>query len=311
MAVRVTRSDRLTPDEVRDVLALARAVADADGMSPLSEHVVLHIRHGGEKPAVHLLARAGSELVGYAHIDPTDLVEGPTAELTVHPGHRRQGLGQSLVLEAMAAADEHVGRPTRLRLWARGDNPAATAMARSLGFERWRVLWQMRRSLATPVPEPHLPDGVTLRPFEPGRDDEAWVRVNARAFAGHPEQGKWTIADLHLRLAEPWFDAAGFLLAERASDGELLGFHWTKVHGAVQDHAHHPIGEVYVVGVDPQAHGSGLGTALTLAGLRYLRDRGLADAMLYVDESNTGAIALYTKLGFERWSTDVSFRRLV
>ena len=312
LAVRINRADRLTPNEVAEVLALAQAAAASDGVYPLSEHIVLHLRYGGEAPAVHLLAWVGSELIGYAHIDPTDLVEGPAAELVVHPGHRRQGAGRALVRAAMAAADERAGRPTRIRLWAHGDNPAAVALARSLGFERWRVLWQMRRSLALPVPEPRLPEGVRLRPFRPGRDDEAWLRVNARAFAGHPEQGKWTLDDLRIRLAEPWFDANGFLLAERESDGELVGFHWTKVHGSsTVDHAHRPIGEVYVLGVDPQAQGTGLGSALTLAGLRYLRDHGLTEAMLYVDESNTSAIALYTKLGFTRWSTDVSFRRLV
>jgi mycothiol synthase len=165
--------------------------------------------------------------------------------------------------------------------------------------------------------EPPLPDGISIRPFRPGQDDAAWVALNAAAFADHPDQGKWTIDDLHIRLREPWFDPAGFLVAENR-DGSLLGFHWTKVHGevhthplpeGVEPHDHEPIGEVYVLGVAPSAKGLGLGTALTLAGLRYLRGRGLDQVMLYVDESNTAAIALYKKLGFVRWSTDVAFRR--
>jgi mycothiol synthase len=190
----------------------------------------------------------------------------------------------------------------------------------TLGFERWRVLWQMRRSLFAPVPEPTVPDGVTIRPFRPGADDAAWVALNAAAFADHPDQGRWTVRDLHIRMKEPWFDPAGFLLAERDSDGELLGFHWTKIHGAVRTvpapagavpHPHEPIGEVYVLGVAPAAHGTGLGTALTLAGLRHLRGQGLDQAMLYVDETNTRAVGLYQKLGFARWATDVCFRRRV
>jgi mycothiol synthase len=167
------------------------------------------------------------------------------------------------------------------------------------------VLLQLRRPLSEPIPEPRFPDDVTLRTFRPGHDDAAWLAVNARAFAHHPEQGAWTERDLKIREAEPWFDPAGFLLAERA--GELLGFHWTKVHGA-DGHEHGPIGEVYVLGVDPSAQGLGLGRSLTLAGLRYLRERGLTQAMLYVDESNTAALALYTRLGFTRWATDVSFQ---
>jgi mycothiol synthase len=147
-----------------------------------------------------------------------------------------------------------------------------------------------------------LPAGVVLRAFRPGADDEAWLALNARAFAGHPEQGRWTIDDLAVRLAEPWFDAAGFLLAVRQAGDRLVGFHWTKIHAGTE-----PIGEVYVLGVDPSAAGTGLGTALTLAGLRYLRGRGLTQVMLYVDESNRAAMALYTKLGFTRWSADVMY----
>jgi mycothiol synthase len=308
----VSRTGHLDSAEIADVLALARVAGDTDGAYPLSEHVVLHIRHGGEAPAVHLLLRGpDGVLAGYAHVDTTDVVEGPSAELMVHPMRRRHGLGRALVAAAIATAAE-ADPLGRLRLWAHGDHPSASALALGMGFQRARVLWQMRRSLYAPVPEPRLPAGVTLRPFRPGEDDEAWVRVNARAFADHPEQGRWTLWDLHVRMAEPWFDANGFLLAT-GSDGELLGFHWTKVHGAHRDdsatHAHDPIGEVYVLGVDPSAAGLGLGTALTLAGLRYLRGQGLEQAMLYVDESNTTAIRLYTRLDFARWTTDVSYRR--
>jgi mycothiol synthase len=313
MNVPVHRLPALQPDQVTEVMALARAAGDADGAFPLSEHVVLHLRHGGDAPAVHLLVAEGSHLVGYAHLDTTDLVEGPSAELVVHPMHRRRGLGRALVTAATAAAGEH--DPTgRLRLWAHGDHPSATALALSLGFTRSRVLLQLRRSLFTPVPAATLPEGVRLRPFERGRDEESWLKVNAAAFAEHPDQGRWTLADLRTRMAEPWFDPAGFLLAER--DGDLLGFHWTKVHGDLhvhphgeRPHHHDPIGEVYVLGVAPAAQGMHLGAALTVAGLRHLRGQGLAQAMLYVDETNHPAVALYRHLGFARWSTDVSFRR--
>jgi len=319
----IQRTDHLEPVEIAEVLALAQAAGDTDGAYPLSEHVVLHLRHGGEAPAVHLLLRdPDGALAGYAHVDTTDEVDGPSAELAVHPLRRRRGLGRALVSAAVDAAarseaTRHAG-PARLRLWAHGDHPSAGALALSLGFVRARVLWQMRRSLFAPVPEPALPDGVALRTFRPGEDDAAWVEINNRAFADHPDQGRWTQRDLHVRMAEPWFDPEGFLLAVRVADDALLGFHWTKVHGEVHHHPHpdgaaphhhEPLGEVYVLGVDPAAQGLGLGASLTLAGLRHLRGRGLDQAMLYVDESNTTAIALYSKLGFARWSTDVSYQR--
>ncbi|NUT34805.1 MAG: mycothiol synthase [Hamadaea sp.] len=319
--VKVERADRLTPDQVTQAVELANLAGDVDGAYPLSEHVMLHLRQGGEVPAVHLLVTDESgHLVGYAHVDPTDRVAGPSAELVVHPLRRRRGLGRALVTQALAVAAEN-DPGGRLRLWAHGDHPSAGALAVSLGFTRARVLWQMRRSLFAPVPAVPAPAGILIRAFRPGQDDQAWLEVNARAFADHPEQGRWTIDDLRVRMAEPWFDPEGFFVAERAQAGPeehipLLGFHWTKVHGGADArhapeaaHQHDPIGEVYVLGVDPAAHGLGLGAALTSAGLAHLRHQGLDQVMLYVDEANAAAVRLYERLGFVRWATDICFER--
>ncbi|HEU4910909.1 MAG TPA: mycothiol synthase [Actinomycetes bacterium] len=312
--VQVEVLGRLDADEVRAVSHLVEAATETDGVLPLSEHVMLHLRYGGDRPVRNLLVYRGSDLVAYGHLDVTDQVAGASAEVVVHPAHRGQGLGRLLV---QATLDE--SPDGRLRLWAHGEHAAAAALARTMGFQESRALWQMRRSLHTPLPAPALPDGVTVRTFEPGRDDEQWVRVNGAAFRDHPEQGGWTLDDLHRRLREPWFDPHGFFLAERGD--RLVGFHWTKVHGgngdehpdgphAHEGHGHDPIGEVYVVGVDPAEQGTGLGKALTLTGLRHLQHRGLPGAMLYVESDNEPAIRLYTALGFSRWETDVMFTRV-
>ncbi|MET8382914.1 mycothiol synthase [Streptosporangium canum] len=337
MNARVEHRGRLDEREVAAVLTVVEAATEADGVRPLNEHVMLHLRYGGDERAGAVLLYVGDDLAGYAHVDPTDPVEGPSGELVIHPAFRGQGHGRRL----LAAVLDRTGG--RLRLWAHGGHPGAEALALSTGFTKIRSLWQMRRSLFTAIPGFDLPDGVRLRTFEPGSpDEEAWVALNAKAFAHHPEQGAWTLEDLERREQEPWFDPAGFFLAERlagpvgdggsayegtvdsrpvdsgpvdgapegcGADGDrLIGFHWTKVHGD-GGHGHEPIGEVYVVGVDPAEQGGGLGRSLTLAGLSHLRSGGLAQVMLYVDESNTAAIRLYEKLGFTRWDVDVMYRK--
>jgi mycothiol synthase len=298
----ITARGQLTEAETRGVLGLVKAAAEEDGVGPLSEHVMLHLRYGGDPRARNLLLVSDGDVAGYAHLDPTDPVEGPSGELVIHPGHRGQGLGLLLTRALVAEAGE---RP--LRLWAHGDLPAAARLAAAAGFERVRALWRMRRSLQSQLDEPRVADGITIRTFVAGRDEDAWTDLNARAFAHHPEQGAWTREDLDLREREPWFDPDGFFLAERGS--KLVGFHWTKIHGSgdAEPGDHEPIGEVYVVGVDPNERGTGLGRALTLIGLRYLRGRGLSWVMLYVDESNTPAIRLYESLGFTHTDTDVMF----
>ena len=309
----LTMATGLSAEHVADVTALCVAATEADGVHPLSEHVTLHLRLGGEGPDRHLLVlvpdRHQATVIGYAHLDPTDPVSGTAAEIVVHPRFRGHGVGRLLVEAALAATPGG-----RLRLWAHGDHPAARALAAALGFAEGRRLEQWRRSLFSPLPPLELTDGVVLRAFRPGTDDEPWLALNARAFARHPEQGSWTMADLHARMDEAWFDPEGFLIAEE--DGVMVGFHWTKVHGSTvhvtageEPHAHEPIGEVYVVGVDPDHQGRGLGRSLTLAGLHRLRAQGLPQAMLYVEGDNAAAQTVYRRLGFAHWDTDVMFYR--
>jgi mycothiol synthase len=305
--------------EIDEVRALVAAVSDADGTAPLSEHVLLHLRHGGGTDAVQLLARDDDgTLAGFAHLDVTDPVAGAAGEFAVHPARRRAGLG-SRIAKALVDRSAVPGATAgaRLRLWAHGEHPGAVAIAERLGFTRGRVLWQMRRSLLAPLPAPGLPAGVRLRSFVVGQDEAEFLRVNNAAFDWHPEQGGWDLDQVKQREAEPWFDPEGFLLAVDTDDGEsrggrVLGFHWTKVHGAGSElpehpHPHEAVGEVYVLGVDPAARGRRLGAGLTLAGLHHLRDRGLSQVMLYVESDNDAAVRLYRDLGFAHWDTDVSF----
>ena len=299
-----TVQDRLSSRDVEQVRALVEVVADTDGTPPLSDHVMLHLPRGGDTDVRHLLVQGPDGLVGYAHLDVTDKVAGSSAELAVHPAARGHGIGRALVEELTRQSPDG-----RLRLWAHGDHTAAGKLAASLGFERTRSLWQMRRSLSTALPAVVLPDGVTVRTFVVGQDEQAWTALNNRAFAAHPDQGGWGVEEVLVREAEPWFDPAGFFLAVRGPD--LVGFHWTKVHGGSThgDHPHDALGEVYVVGVDPSEQGRGLGPALTLLGLHHLQERGLSSVMLYVDEDNTNAIRVYERLGFTRHATDVCFSR--
>jgi mycothiol synthase len=286
--------------DIPEVLELLRAAAVHDGVRPVSEETELRLRHGG--PGEDIVVRDGDRVVGYARL------EDGAAELVVHPDARRRGVGAALLDQVLDRAGDR-----ELSVWSHGDLPGSAELLASRGFERARVLLQMRRDLAgvDPDPRPELPDGVTVRPFRPGRDEDAWLRVNARAFATHPEQGRMTRTDLDLREAEAWFDPEGFLLAWQGDPddgGKLLGSHWTKVHPA-GDAGDEPVGEVYVLGIDPDAQGMRLGRALTDLGLAHLRARGLGEVLLYVEEDNVPAVRLYESRGFRRYSADVAWRR--
>ena len=302
----ITQLTHLNPEHQSQVLSLIARATDHDGVPPVSEHVLLHLRHGGDKADTHFIATQENIVVGYAHLDLTDKVEGPSAELVVHPEHRKSGIGQALLLELQSAAG------TTLRLWSHGDLPGAKNIAESNGFTRVRTVIQMRRSLNDPIAE--LSQDIQIRNFLPGIDNEEWIALNNRVFAAHPEQGNWSLRDLEIRTQESWFDPQGFLIAE--DKGTMIGFCWTKIHGGhthkhsaqEEEHDHDPIGEIYIMGVDPSRSGKGIGRAVTVAGLRHMRYQGIFSAMLYVDADNYGAIALYQSLGFTEWGRDVLYR---
>lgn len=291
-------SDTLDDARTEDVRTLLLAARATDGWPSITTTGPLP---GEFSAGRHLLGYVGDELIGYAHLDTEgDAFGRQVIELLVHPEWRRQGHGSALFDTALKAASGTV------RAWSHTDHPDAAKLADRAGFTRVRELLIMGAAASDlRLTAPELPDDMRLRTFQPGRDEQAVIDVNARAFSWHPEQGAMTADDLTAAEQEDWFDADGFFLAERS--GDLLGFHWTKVHPPGPEPGSEPTGEVYVVGVDPAAQGSGLGTALTIAGLDYLREQGLPKVILYVEGDNPAAIAVYRKLGFDTESTAVQY----
>ncbi|MEU2112110.1 mycothiol synthase [Streptomyces sp. NPDC019507] len=291
----ITTLDELTPELADDVLGLLSVAARADGVQAVSEQGRLYLRHGRREGVRHFVLTVAGDLRGYAQLEGADPVEAPAAELVVHPAHRGRGHGRALGNALLATSGK------RLRMWAHGGKSAARHLAQVLGLTLFRELRQLRRPLSPlDIAEPALPEGVTVRTFVPGRDDAAWLAVNAAAFAHHPEQGSITQRDLDDRKGEAWFDPKGFFLAERG--GEVVGFHWTKLHAEEQ------LGEVYVLGIRPDAQGTGLGKALTAIGLRHLAAQGVPTAMLYVDADNPAALRVYERLGFTTHEVDLMYR---
>jgi len=291
VVVEVRAADGTVAGEVAGLLA---EVERAQGFPPLGEQKVLQLRAGAPGATAILARDGGGRVVGYAHLrwNPRGAVPRATVEVAAVPGRDLGGRLLDAARDRVAAA----GGGTLYAWEHHVDDPGDTVAARA-GFRVQRRLAIMVRPLDAPVPAPALPDGVAVRGFRPGVDDAAFLAVNDRAFAGHPEQGGLSADDLADRTGAAWFDPAGLLLAWRGD--ALLGFHWTKVEGDV--------GEVYVLGVDPSAQGLGLGRALLRAGLAHLAARGCREVLLYVDAANPGALGLYTAEGFTTRSLEVCY----
>jgi len=283
---------RVGPTEKAKISELARRVAQEKRQEPLSERMWLDLeRLGADRFTGVLWSDPGDDtLTAYCqlHRDAATWV----IETLVDPG-RPPGRGRPepmLLDTAIGEIRRQGGGEVSYRI------PAPTAAEESealqAGFTLSREIQQLR--VALPLSEAVLESSppVAVRPFRPGTDDAEWLAVNNRAFAGHPEQGHWDIELLQERQAQPWFDPGGLLVHDE--EGRIAASCWTKVHGTGDS----ALGEIYVISVDPDFQGRGLGRALTVAGLEHLSARGLRTGMLYVDDSNTTARHLYASLGF-------------
>jgi len=297
--------NHLSKSQQESVLALIKAAHDFDGTPAIAEHVLLHLRHGEDKSDSHLVIEENHEVIAYAHLDTTDLVAGPSVEAVVHPQHRGKGLGALILKKAIKICGD------RTRIWSHGDLPAAKAIAASLNLER---LWSnllMSKTLGEIQP---VTSKYSIRTFIPSLDNQAFLDLNNKVFADYPDQGGWSEDDLKVRVNESWFDDKGFFVAE--DKGELIGFCWTKIHGAHthshnggdDDHGHEALGEIYVLAVHPDYKGQGIGRDLTITGLNYLKYQGLNNVMLYVGVENKPALNLYKSLGFNEFGSDVMYR---
>lgn len=295
----------LTPALQEQVLSLIKVAQDFDNTPAIAEHVLLHLRHGGDKADSHLVIQKDKKVIGYAHLDKTDQVAGPSVELVIQPEHRGSGIESELLKAAIDACGN------KIRLWSHGDLPQARALAESNNFIKVRTVIQMSKDLTEVSP---IDCDYQIRSFLPDLDNKAWLTLNNQAFASHPEQGNWSEADLLIRLNEDWFDEKGFFVAQDQTG--LIGFTWTKIHGGhshshstgEDHHDHAPIGEIYVTAVSDKYVGKGIGKALTITGLNYLKYQGLNIAMLYVDEDNQAAFNLYKSLGFTESGKDVMYK---
>ena len=285
----ISVATELSGTEINSVLRLVADAEAVDQIPGLNEAALLRLRRT-HPTTRHVLVSEQDELVGYAQLESG--AEWSAGQLVVSPDHRREGVGSQLLQRLIMEST------SPLRVWAMGDTAAAQALAATAGMGRQRELLIMGRGLDDELPEPAVPSGVQIRAFVPGQDEQEWLRVNAAAFANHPEQALIDLADLKDRMAEPWFNPDGFFVATR--QGVMIGFHWTKQH---QDQ----LGEVYVLGVAPWASGQGIGKALLLTGLRWLQQQGCSRVKLYVEAGHRAAIELYLTYGFTTASRDVMY----
>lgn len=285
--------DWSAPGRIDEAVEIAKAAEAEDGYPPFNDQMLVEMERGGARVGL-VRSRSATRVVGACAVD------GPTVEFVVHPDSRRTGVGSAIAEAALARAARDRTEPAAA--WAHGTLPGAEAIAARLGLAPSRRIHVLGRGLPPDAPTPRAaPDGVRLRTAAAGVDVDEWVRLNAAAFANIPDQRRLTAEDFLARSREEWFDPAGLILAGTAAGP--VGYCWTKIVSI----GGHRVGEIYAIGVVPEARALGIGGALLDAGIAEIRRRGAGEAILYVDADNAAAIAVYSSRGFARRSTDTRF----
>lgn len=293
------------PLSVESALAvkdLVSAVTAQRGVSPISEQPMLWLMEPRVHVA-HIMATEDNALVAYGQMDLSNKDE-ISLEMAVHPDAAGRGLERRLLEAGAYVAQEN---DASFSLWTHAPSAQSIEILTANGFTPSRTLLRLQRSLSDHAGSARA-DGT--RHFVENQDEEEWLKANAEAFSWHPEQGKMTRADLEARKREPWFDASTVLLAERATTGvstagstEIAGFSWLKLEPGQET------GEIYALGVVPNAQGTGLGMSLLESSLDTLRERGRTAADLYVEADNAAALALYSRFGFTEVERHIKFRQ--
>jgi mycothiol synthase len=271
--------------------------AECDGHRPIGEHKYLDLIQPDPDGVTGIVAELDSTPIAYVAIGHLPETNTCAMELALHPMHRDRATMETMIAAGVDRVRTICG--SAVRIWA--FQPHLAAVLEQMGFEEERELRQLRRPLP-PDLDPRFQPGVEVKGFVQGRDEEPLLAVNNRAFAGHPENGRWTIDVLEDRMRQPWFSAAGVRMAWVR--GTLAGFCWTKRHDD-------SLGEIYIIAVDPEFQGHGLGRALVTEGMSHMSDGGLTSVMLYVDADNRAGLSLYEQLGFRLDHIDRSFMKAV
>ncbi len=285
----------LDTDERAAVQRLFARLAPALRHAPLGDDEWLRLASSESPNFACAWASDDAAVIAYAQVTrlPADAVW--VAELVIEPeqAHRLADLGPPLLARVLKGSGQHT------HYWVSDPTPAHLEVVARLELHQHRTLHQMKRPLPLDLPEELR--GLVTRAFVPGQDEEALLELNRRAFSTHPDQGRMTRAQFDERMAQPWFDPAGFLMCE--IDQVLAGFCWTKLFADYRP----PLGEIHIIAVAPEFAGRGLGPRLVAAGLDHLSSQGAGEGVLFVEGDNSGALAMYQRLGFIVSRTDRAF----
>jgi len=248
------------------------------------------------------LAEMAGKIVGYLDVTPELAINRVILDGWVHPKHRRQGLAVGL----LAAATERVrnlGVGTAHISIPEGSTVAREALSR-LGFSYIRRRLVLELDMNRVSSQGAAGGSPVCRHLEVGEEDKLTLIQN-RAFAGSWGYNPNTVETIAHRINLGTCSPGDVILA--CGGDEVVGYCWTEVIG--EGAGGRGKGRIYMIGVDPDHRGRGVGEKVLRAGLAYLKGKGVTVTELNVDGENEAALALYRSFGFEIRESDLWYEK--
>ena len=273
----------LRQDDASSVCALVREAEEHDIGEPMTD--LEDILSDWQRPSFDLGTQSIGVFQRHEMVACAEVFGGRRADAYVRPGHRGRGIGTALLRwtwdTARAAGGTLVGQPVP-------EGGSAAELLRANGYQELWTSWMLDLPPDAPLEQPHLPPGITIKPYQPGRDERAAFQTVEDAFGEWPDRDPsafddWAAMVLQRQGFEPW----QLLLAFDGS-GDVVGVCYVIISGD----------SVFVsqLAVRRNQRGRGLGRALLLRAFNEGRQHGTRRAELSTD-SRTGALGLYLHVG--------------
>ncbi len=249
-------------------------------------------------------AEVAGRVVGFMNLLPEIEAERVILDCMVYPEHRRKGLATKLLGHATRRARELKAKVARVHISQ--DNTIATRVLPRLGFSIARQFLELRLALSkTSIPETPC-NTYSLRHLQPG-EEEQLTQLQNRYFSGAWEYNPNTTKDIAYYLSLSHHSPEYVILIY--DKDKPIGYCWTEINSEATEIKKE--GRIHMLGVDPDYRGRGIGKKVLLAGLSYLKNRGVQVVGLTVDSENKVAGALYRSAGFKPWTTSLWYEKAI
>jgi mycothiol synthase len=294
------------PSDFEDYVKLASEAERLKQTSCCSPEVISEsLRRPNYSPEKDLfIAELEGKVIGFMNLTPEVKIRRVILDCLVHQEHRRKGIAKRLLEYATCRAKELKAKVVQVNISE--DNTIAKRVLPRLGFREVRYFLELRLPLAEIELPQHPPHPYSSCHLQLG-EEEKFTQLQNRCFAGSWGYNPNTIEEMTYFINLSHRSREDIILIYRGE--KPVGYCWTEIDCGLTGGERK--GRIYMLGVEPDYRGKGIGKIALLAGLSRLKNKGVQAVELTVDSENEIALALYRSCGFRVWGKSLWYEKRI